>query len=139
MERSEIWGSTWKNIPMPTILFLHKNEWRNFPRQEGVTVVLVPPLVLELFCNIWSVSVGIFLIFYQPIPKKNLVGTFQYCKFDGNLLFTQKGALAPFLMHLSQLFEECRSSHQIVRKRSSRQISARQKNKSVCWSVLGPF
>ncbi len=84
----------------------------------------------------WSVSVGILLVFYQPIPKKNSVGTFWYCKFGRNLFFTQKGGIGPFLMHPSPLFEEHRSSRQIVQKWISRQISARQKTESVRWSVL---
>ncbi len=50
----------------------------------------------------------------------------------GTSFSLKRGALVPFLMHPSPLFEEHRSSRQIVHKRSSRQISARQKTR--VWS-----
>jgi hypothetical protein len=40
---------------------------------------------------------GIFLVFYQPIPKENLVGTFWYQKLAGAPFSLQKGGLwTPF-------------------------------------------
>jgi hypothetical protein len=58
-----------------------------------------PPCELELFPGRYfqSVSVGIFLVFYQPIPKENWVGTFRYPK---------KGGSGPLFVHFAPLLRK---------------------------------
>jgi hypothetical protein len=75
------------------------------------------------------VLVGIFLVFYQPIPKENLVGTFWYHKIGWSPFFPPKrGPLDPFGA-LSPPFEGKRVSADFFKKKnpetskkSSRQI-----------------
>jgi hypothetical protein len=78
--------------------------------------------------------------FTNPDQRKTWLVHFGIVNLAETSFSLKRGALAPFLMHPSPFFEEHRSSRQIVHKRSSRQISARQKNgvsMLVCpWSFL---
>ena len=69
-----------------------------------------PPCELELFPGRYfqSVSVGIFLVFYQPIPKENWVGTFRYPK---------KGGSGPLFVHFAPLLRKKRNSRGIFQKK----------------------
>jgi hypothetical protein len=53
------------------------------------------------------------------------VGNFGIVNLAGIPFSLKRGALAPFLMHPSPLFEEYRSSHQIVQKGVPAKSSAR--------------
>ncbi len=90
-----------------------------------------------IFGQYWMVFSWYFTNRYQ---RKTWLVHFGIVNLAGTSFSLKRGALAPFLMHPSPLFEEHRSSRQIVQKRSSRQISARQKNgvsMLVCpWSLL---
>jgi hypothetical protein len=71
-----------------------------------------------------------FLVFTIPIPKVNSVSIFGIEILAGTPFSLKRGTLAPFLMHLSPLFEEYRSSRQIDQKRSSRQNVCKAKTLS---------
>jgi hypothetical protein len=67
--------------------------------------------------------------FTNRYQRKTWLVHFGIVNLAGTSFSLKRGASAPCLMHPSPLFEEHRSSRQIVHKRSSCQISARQKNK----------
>jgi hypothetical protein len=69
----------------------------------------------QQFLGIYNTNTGI------------LVGNFGIVYLAGTHFSLIRGVLAPFLMHPSPLFEEYRSSRQIVQKRSSRQIISQAK------------
>ncbi len=61
-----------------------------------------------------------FLVFTEPIPEENSVGTFRYYYFGGNPFFPQKEGHGPLFQGPSPHFEEKRVSRQTFK--SSRQI-----------------
>jgi hypothetical protein len=81
-----------------------------------------------------------FLVFYQPIPKKNLVGTFQYCKFGRNLFFTQRGGIGS-LFDASQppFLRNIEVPAKLFKKGVHPKSQLGKKMESVCWSVLVSF
>jgi hypothetical protein len=60
--------------------------------------------------------VGNFLVFYQPIPKENLVGTFWYHKIGGSPFFPPKRKLWTPFGALSPPFEGKRVSRGFFQK-----------------------
>ncbi len=91
-----------------------------------------------------SVSVGIFPVFSQPIPKEYSIGTFRYCTFGGNPFFPSKGGFCPLFDVSSPPFEEKISSRQIYKNEDSakfhkmelRQIFQYQKYRTEYCSAL---
>jgi hypothetical protein len=65
-------------------------------------------IFLELFCDlVFLVSIGWYFLGILPTDtKENLVGTFRYCKFGGNLFFTQKGGIGPLFEVPAKLFKK---------------------------------
>jgi hypothetical protein len=77
------------------------------------------------------ISVGIFSVLYQPIPKGNFVGTFGYQKFEKSPFSFQKGgALDPFFRTQPPLLEETNNSHGFLQKKSPIKFQKRVPAKS---------
>ncbi len=107
---------------------------KGFRNLENIGVFLVLMChtirVVPLIWYFSSVSVGIFPVFSQPIPKENLVGMFRYCTFGGNPFFPSQGGFCPLFDGPSPSFEGKTSSRWMYKKEfpqnftkwSSRQI-----------------
>jgi hypothetical protein len=78
----------------------------------------VGTIIVELHLNLvfWFGIGWYFPVFYQPIPKENLVGKFWYSTFGGNPFFPSKRGFCPLFDGPSPPFEGKISSHQIYKK-----------------------
>jgi hypothetical protein len=87
------WYTLQKYLPMDSVLMIKKDC---FLRLIVFTIVNIMSTDEKIpIWYFWSVFSWYFLVFTEPIPVENLVGTFQYYYFGRNPFFPQKGGHGP--------------------------------------------